>query len=249
MPTYKEHDVLTGETETHSTDDNTCHNCGSVTENEPISANSSVTPGMCLCNNCQSEYEQAKRRGNVDIEYGPNSDTVVNVNIKGIGRSSTDSINYNKKECAVCEGRAAGDCQLLGKIVCQSCFSRAKKGDIREIRQTLEKKYNNNDLRDYTDSSGNQDIEIHGNHAQNAGNEGIKTDSETSTRPDDYEEWTVEQWQNAYVEDEINLIALEIGVEHALRDNMTFDGPGSEKFERSVEIATELSDGPIKEQV
>lgn len=61
-----------------------------------------------------------------------------------------------------------------------------------------------------------------------------------SERPDDFNEWSLEQWKNAYVDSEINLTALEIGVGHALEEQMNVSGPDSTRFERSMEVATEL---------
>jgi len=244
MPTYKEHNVLTGEVEAHKTDSNICHNCGSETPEETISTNSSVMPGMCLCKDCRSEYEQAKRRNSVEYETDDDG-IVINVNIGGVGGTSDTQINYEQTDyCAVCESGAAGDCQLLGKIVCQSCFMDAKSSPekMESYRNRLREKYG--DVREVEEEKEDEKAKRTKTIAENLADE-----KESNERPDDYEKWTLEQWKDAYVEGEINIIALEIGVANRLEEEMEFSGPGSEKFERSVEIATELSDGPIKEKV
>lgn len=150
--------------------------------------------------------------------------------------------------CVICEEPVSGDHQLLGKDVCTQCFRAAKNGKVAEYRKRIKKKFTNKDVTDYGDEQ-KENIRVSGNNVQNVSSDSVNTrDSESgepdeseSERPDDYAEWSIEQWQDAYVEDEITITALEIGIGHALEEQVDFGNLDTEKFDRSIEVAEELS--------
>lgn len=131
--------------------------------------------------------------------------------------------------CALCDASAAGDAQILGKDVCYDCFTDARNGKLKSYKEKLVSMYGEEDSRE-------QQAE-----AAESVAESLQEEKESeSERPDDFNKWSLEQWKNAYVDGEINLTALEIGVGHALEEQMDFSGPDSTQFERSMEVATEL---------
>jgi len=253
-----------------------CPHCGDATDREARQyAIAGVSVAITFCKHCESAFHQLSDEEKEIISYQTDTNGVVtDITLPySISRDVQSGMKVLKpvddfdpsdfdpeskqvigdayeitteKVCAVCEGQAAGDCQLLGKIVCQTCFSEARNGKVDEYRKVLQNKYNNEDLRDYEDED--TDGGVNTDSAPDPEVHSRESESEEE-RPEDYEEWSLEQWKAAYVDGEINIIALEIGVEHVLEQEMDLDGPGSEKFERSVEIATELSDGQIKEAV
>lgn len=148
--------------------------------------------------------------------------------------------------CSLCGGQAAGDCQILGKVVCHSCFSDARQNPekLRAYRDKLEAMYGEDELRDGFPSSWEEDT-----REETVAEKLAEERESDSERPDDFRKWSVEQWKDAYVDGEINLVALEIGVGHALEEEMDLSGPDSDKFERSIEIAEELSEEKVTEAV
>jgi len=131
--------------------------------------------------------------------------------------------------CALCDASAAGDAQILGKDVCHDCFSNARNGNIKSYREKLVSMYGSGETRE-------QQAE-----AAESASESLQEEKESkSERPDDFNEWSLEQWKNAYVDSEINLTALEIGVGHTLKEQMDVSGPDNTRFERSIEVLKEL---------